>query len=200
MGIRSLSSASISTGAKRSKFWDQITTAGYYDLIASTNVTTATATITFSNIPQTYSHLQIRASVRTDNNSLNYSSLYMAPNGVVSASYTVHQFYTDGASGPSASGRGAGSDYNWMIQNTAGNTAPTYHFGSALIDLYNYTNTNHYKTMRSMGGVDTTTPGNGWVFWNSGTYTADTNAITSLTFACDGNFGQYSNVSLYGIK
>jgi hypothetical protein len=174
--------------------------AGGYDLIQTANVTTATGNLYFTNIPQTYSHLQLRVSMRTTNASINYSSLYIAPNDNLTTSYTVHQFYTDGAAGPSAAGRAAGSDNSFMVQNFAGGTAPTYTFGSGIVDIYNYRNTNHYKVMRSFAGTETTTPGNGWVFWNSSIFTANTNAITSLTLYADGNFAPSTLISLYGSK
>lgn len=202
MAIRKFSTASISTGSKSSKFWDQQSYAvGDYDLIDTIAVTSLNVgTVSFANIPQNYMHLQLRASIRTDSNLYNYSSIYLYPNPATTTSYTVHQLYTEGATGPSASGRGAGSDNYYLVQNLSGGLAPTYHFGSALIDIYNYTNTNHYKMMRSVGGYDNTSAGDGWLFMNSSIKTDNTNAITQINAACDGNFEIGSIISLYGIR
>jgi hypothetical protein len=63
MGIRSLRTASISTGVKRADFWDQSTSLGDYDAIANYTVTSAQSSYTFTNIPQTYKHLYVVAEV-----------------------------------------------------------------------------------------------------------------------------------------
>jgi hypothetical protein len=82
MGIRSLSAASISTGAKRSKFWDQsavivLPPAPVYDSISSYLATGTVSDITLGSIPSTYRHLQIRVMGFSNN----FGSIFMEING-----------------------------------------------------------------------------------------------------------------------
>ncbi len=71
-------------------------------------------------------------------------------------------------------------------------------YSTYVIDILDYKNTNKYKTVRSLNGFDQ----NGYAFtWFASSVWLNTNAITSLTFNSDGgNFLQYSQLALYGIK
>ena len=62
MGIRSLSTSSIKTGVRRNRIWDQNISFGsdFYQIATTTVGGGGTSSITFSSIPQTYTHLQIR--------------------------------------------------------------------------------------------------------------------------------------------
>jgi len=68
MGVRSLSAASISTGIKRSKFWDQSAViTGTYESISTVYLSSANAaTVDFTNIPNTFMHLELRYSAASD--------------------------------------------------------------------------------------------------------------------------------------
>ena len=75
MAIRRLSSSSLTTGSKSSKLWDQETTLGTFESIAVATVDSGGASsVTFSNIPATYTHLQVRAVGRTDRPTYNVGS------------------------------------------------------------------------------------------------------------------------------
>ena len=61
MAIRRFSGSSLTAGSKSSKLWDQETTLGTFESIATATVDSGGAsTITFSSIPATYTHLQLR--------------------------------------------------------------------------------------------------------------------------------------------
>ena len=68
MSVRKFSTASIlSPSFKNSKLWDGTTTPGYFESIATIIVPSAgAANVTFSNIPNTYTNLQIRILTKTD--------------------------------------------------------------------------------------------------------------------------------------
>jgi hypothetical protein len=71
-------------------------------------------------------------------------------------------------------------------------------FGAGIIDILDYTNTNKYKTVRSLNGVDNN--GSGALALNSSLW-LNTAAITNITITSDGTlFDQYSSFALYGIK
>lgn len=160
--------------------------------------------LTFSSIPSTYKHLQLRLTGRSTG-AYTYSSVYVVVNSNTGLRYSYHALYTDGAS-VSSGGRGTGSDTAWVAQNIAGNTSGSNNVGAVIVDILDYANTDKYKTMRSFGGYDNSGSGTpiGTVNLNSGTYFgatgSSTEAITSISLLTDGDFNQYSHAALYGIK
>jgi hypothetical protein len=66
-------------------------------------------------------------------------------------------------------------------------------------DIFDYTNTSKYTTMRTLAGCDTN--GNGEMGFKSGLW-MNTNAVTTITIVNNdsSNFSQYSSFALYGIK
>lgn len=203
MGIRSLSTASISTGTKRSKVWDQSAVASnvgqlVYESIATTTVGAGgTSTITFSSIPQTYKHLQIRAIAKSTRTSSEQATYKFTFNGDTGANYTYHRLYGEGASVVSSGGGGVNEGYlYWGI--TTNDTSNT--FGASVWDILDYTNTNKNTTVRYFGGLDTNTTANGIGIGSSAWL--NTSAVSSISIGIDNsfNFTQYSSFALYGIK
>ena len=164
--------------------------------IATQYVTSASVgTITFSNIPQNYEHLQVRISSRSTRTYTGNAIDVM--NIQANSSYPTKSHYLlgDGASASS------GVDYSLMFfPDDGGGIAGNY--GSGIVDILDYSSTTKNKTFRAITGFDNnSTSLNGTValtsgFWNS------TSAITSLTFgyAFGGDVKQYSHFALYGIK
>jgi hypothetical protein len=68
-----------------------------------------------------------------------------------------------------------------------------------VVDILDYANTNKYKTVRSLGGIDNN--GSGFLMYNSGLW-MNTSAITSLSFTFDSpnTFTEYTQFALFGIK
>jgi len=159
---------------------------GDYESIATVTVGSGgSATVTFSSIPSTYQHLQVRFIAKTaDTNA--FGAAIMSING--GAGEARHDLFGTGSSaGASAA---SGGLYVYI-----GGTAQ---FGVAIVDILDYTNTNKTKTSRALSGVDNN--GSGVLALESGLETS-TSAITSLTFTSNsGNFAEYSHFALYGIK
>jgi len=154
------------------------------------------SSITFSSIPQTYTHLQIRGIARSTYNTGGSTSLIIQPNGNSTISnYSVHLM--DG-NGSSLSVYGASGDYPQSSISNATTTSGI--FGAAIIDILDYTNTNKYKTIRALGGNDNN--GSGTIRFSSGALYSDTNAITSITLlsGASASLTQYSTFALYGVK
>jgi hypothetical protein len=80
-----------------------------------------------------------------------------------------------------------------------GANAGTNTFGSIVIDILDYQNTNKFKTARGLGGSDNN--GNGEIYLTSGLW-RDTSAITSVSLfpGVGTTFNQYSSFALYGIN
>ncbi len=163
---------------------------GVFDSIATTTVgVTPVSEVIFSSIPQNYKHLHIRCSVR---NSVTEGNFRIQFNSDTAGNYSHHQLTADGSS--TASYPAANESYI-----TAGNfTGVANVFTVNIIDVLNYTDTNIYKTTRSLQGFDRN--GAGSVGFNSGNWRS-TSAITSIRlFAGNDAFAQYSSLALYGIE
>jgi hypothetical protein len=199
LSIRRLSTTSItSTGGKSSKLWDQETTLGTFESIATAVMdASGSATVTFSNIPQTYTHLQIRAVAKSNNTNANDANgIFMNFNGDTTSKYSFHYFYGSG-SGTSASG-----NHTQTTISTAGwvnsNNYSASHFTANIFDIIDYKSTAKYKIVRSLAGNDGN--GAGFVFLNSGSWQSN-DAITSIELTSGfGVFMQYSQFALYGIR
>jgi len=172
--------------------------ANYYESIATVTVGSGgSSSITFSSIPSTYTHLQIRGIGRTDDTAAGFDYAELRFNSDSGSNYAVHALYGDGAS--AAAFGFASQSENW-IQRLASNVIGSSSiFGTFVVDILDYVNTNKYKTTRILGGVDAN--GSGRVYLTSGLW-QNTNAISSLviTPGAGTNFLQYSSFALYGIK
>lgn len=169
-----------------------------FDSIATQTVGAGgSASITFSSIPSTYQHLQIRAIARvtgavTDSNFVAYFNT-----DTTSGNYPQHTLYGTGAS--AASGYTA-SDSNLAIGRCPGASSTADRFGVGICDILDYANTNKFKTTRSLAAQDQN--GSGIILLNSGLWrsTAAINSITISAQSGNGNLAQYSHFALYGIK
>jgi hypothetical protein len=165
--------------------------AGAYDSISTATVTSGgTSSITFSSIPSTYTHLQLRILTFSASPS---GDLRLQFNGDTGTTYSNHYLYGIGSGTPTSQG-GANSTY--IPAAFAGSTTQA---GISVVDILDYTDTNKYKTVKSLGGLDVNGVG-GYVLFSSGNW-RNTTAITSATLFINGaNLNQYSQISLYGIK
>lgn len=148
------------------------------------------SSISFSSIPSTYKHLQIRATLLTslyaNNNALRF-------NGDTGANYSLHELYGDGGSAGSLASTNstfAAAGFNPDATNT----------GCYIVDILDYAETSKYKTTRTLWGFDRN--GSGYIGLSSGSW-RNTSAITSITVYATGSgttLNQYSSFALYGIK
>ncbi len=184
MSITKLTTNGI-VGAK----YDTISADNYYmEPIATNLLGSATATVTFSNIPQGYKYLQLKAF----HQSTGSAESYMQFNGDTGSNYKIHFIYGTGA----AVASGVGSATNNVSFNYSAGTGSI--FGASVTDILDYSNVNKYKTTRSLGGYDAN--GSGLSIFYSGLW-MNTAPITSITlFQASGNFATNSRFSLYGIR
>jgi hypothetical protein len=163
--------------------------------IATTTVTSAGSNfIALTSIPQTFTHLQLRAFAKTNSGTL--STFYNFINGDSTANRSsAHWLYGNGTSAISGGAANSGSAYNYISAAPQQSTAPNV-FASIITDILDYTNTNKNTTVRTISGWDSNSQGLAEL--SSGAYYL-TNAITSLTLACDGGFAVGTRFDLYGI-
>ena len=169
---------------------------GDYESIATTTVGAGgAATITFSSIPSTYQHLQIRGIARnTDTGGSNIGNAIRL-NSDSGSNYATHYLFGDGSSVFSQV-TAPNSFIALGDMPTSGMLAST--FSTYVIDVLDYGNTNKNKTVRTLSGFDRN--GAGWIGLSSGVW-MNTGAVTSITLIPYGaNFAQYSSFALYGIK
>ena len=167
---------------------------GAYDSIATTNGSSGGAT--FTSIPQTYTHLQLRIITKSQGAATDFYNWRLNGNAT-SGNYRTHTLLGNGTSASS-------------YTNTTGNTSafiPTENpgtnatnvFAAIIIDILDYTNTNKYTTTRGLSGLDN----NGadrTVDFQSGVWLS-TAAISSITLTLSANsFASLSQFALYGIK
>lgn len=158
--------------------------------IATQSGTGSSATITFSNIPQTFTHLQLRGTVRSSGSG---GQIYTRVNGDGGTNYSSHYIYGDG-SGVAAGGGGTGT-VNYF-GNMPASTDLANTLGSFVIDFLDYTNTNKNKTTKSINGYDLN--GSGLSFFASSAW-LNTAAITSISLVANQSFATVTQIDLYGI-
>ncbi len=159
---------------------------GAYDSIATANGTGASGVITFSSIPSTYKHLQIRV-IGLQASAADVFIKINANNGV-----GHHYLQGQGASA------GAGFDTSTANGSSFGtiswnSTHPTVN----VCDFLDYTDTNKYKTVKWLGGYDANGSGR---IWLGSVLFETTSAISSITFTSASSYTTTSQFALYGIK
>ena len=144
------------------------------------------ASITFSNIPQTFTDLLIKISTRC---STTTTAGTVSFNGSTS-NFTGIRLYGDGASAA------AGSSTSAVLTNDSSFTAST--FANSEIYIPNYASAN-YKSV-SIDGVSENNATTAYAMLNAILW-SNTAAITSVTITpAGGNFVEFSTFSLYGIS
>jgi hypothetical protein len=169
-----------------------------YDSIATVSVGAGgSSTISFTSIPGTYRHLQIRYTARSSAASA-ILNLNMTHNSDTGANYAWHRVFGNGLS---ASAGGSASQSLEIIAQTSGASVSANIFGTGVIDILDYANTSKYKTSRTLGGIeDNSGTTNSSIQLFSGLW-QNTAAVSTIAFTLNsGDFAQYSQFALYGVK
>lgn len=165
-----------------------------YSLLASTTVGAGgTSAITFSNIPQNYTDLIVKVSLRT-NYAAVFDSVLVAFNGS-SSSYSARIVYGDGSTATSTS---ATNGISWLYAAGANATASTFSNDDMYIPNYSNGSINKSLSIDAVGENNATSSIAGLTagLWSNVT------AISSikLTPGNGTSFSQYSTVSIYGVR
>lgn len=178
--------------------------AGAYDLLQTTVLGSNTASVTFSSLGSysAYKHLQVRMVVKLSNVA-GVADLSMRINSDTGSNYAWHNLTGDGSSVSS----GASSSTNEIVvgQMAANASDTEHHFGSAVLEILDFSNSNKNTTIRALSGALIQSPsvsGGALVgrvnlrssLWN------DTAAVTSMSFFGSANILTGSRFSLYGIR
>lgn len=170
--------------------------AGSFESIATTALSSAQTSVTFSSIANTWAHLQVRFIMRanTDTN----VRMRLRLNGDTGSNYSIHLLEGDGSGAASFNGVSTSLTLASPVTRSS-YLADT--FVAGVIDLLDYKDTNKYKTVRMLAGQDLNGNANGQINLSSGVW-MNTNATTSLTLLLDSSiaFAANSHFALYGIK
>jgi hypothetical protein len=169
-----------------------------YESIATVTLTGTQSTISFNSIPSTYKHLQLRYMARSTRETFSADNALMRINGATS-NYARHNLAGDGST--AYAGNTASTTHLWLGQLSSTVTANI--FGVGVVDILDYTNTNKFKTIRSLGAVDlngiNNTIGGSINLW-SGLY-QNTVAVSSIQLSCQSlDYASGTTFALYGIK
>ena len=173
---------------------------GAYDSIATVTVGAGgSSTVSFTSIPSTYTHLQLRWIAQDNRATYNDSELLFRVNSDSGNNYAWHYLRGNGAS---VEANASTSTSSWVQTVTA--SSATNNFCPGVMDILDYANTSKYKTMRTLVGYDNNNSGTGSVgllSLRSGLW-QNTNAITSITITSSlgTSINQYSNFALFGIR
>lgn len=194
MAIRRLSTASIKTGSKSNKMWDQDTQQGAMEFIASyTAITNSNAS--FSNIPQIYKDLYIVTTTKDSATSGDHV-LKIIINGDSGTNYNVTRLFVNGTTSTSdTQNNTTWGGWTAVTNNAAANTGI---FSVNKTHILNYSNTSMFKTIIEESAADAN--GSGFVY-HCGTIWKSTAAINNLVIATtNGGMTAGSTVYLYGIR
>lgn len=184
-------------GIYASQITGKLSTNSFESIATSIVGAGGSSSISFSSIPSTYTHLQIRAITRTNRADTN-DFITLRFNSDSGTNYSYHSLYGNGSSvGAGDYGTSTGSPWSGV---TAGNNAAGSQFGGVVIDVLDYKNTNKYKTVKLLSGTDQNgTTGRLYVMSNLWRNTAAISTMTIIpTYGT--SFSQYSHFALYGVK
>jgi len=166
------------------------------------------STVSFSSIPSTYKHLQIRAIHRvTGSHAVGNCFMRVGAGSIDTGNnYSNHTLVGNGTAAEAAGGGTRSSIMGFDYYNSIGATTASGIFSTCIIDILDYASTSKYKTVRFLMGREMNS-GNtdSRVYFESGLWQS-TSAISNIQFSAltgaggSADFVQYSQFALYGIK
>jgi len=173
-----------------------------YESIATTTLSSSASSVTFSSIPATFEHLQIRAIARkTGTGNDSFTALRFNGTGGSTFQYATHYLVGTGSTvvaGANIASPGV-TDIFSIVTWGSGSSMNSNVFSAGIVDILDYRSTSKNKTVRTLTGVDGN--GIGQVDLTSGLWFASPVAVTQIELIGNGgDFAQYSSFALYGIK
>lgn len=167
-----------------------------YESIASVVTTGSQSAATFSSIPSTYKHLQVRFLI----NSISIGDFYKfnVNNDNTTTRYTTSMIYTNGSSNSNSQWLSSAGRAYWLFMVSSGIVQSTI----GIADFEDYADTNKFKGVRLLYGSET----------SSGTSSRETGIMMGqylqttainridFTMSSGGNLPANSLFALYGIK
>ena len=161
------------------------------EAIATTYLEADAASVTFSSIPATYEHLQLRCSIRVAGMSTR-NSTDLQFNGDTGSNYTLHRIHAYGSSRTAA---GWASQTKLYAPNATGKDASSADYSGVVVDILDYANANKNTSCMFTSYV----AGVPDLFFESGLWDA-TAAVSSIVMTGTLDITRGSEFTLYGIK
>jgi hypothetical protein len=172
---------------------------GSYEFIATATASGSSVTVTFSSIPQTYKHLELRYVGRNSRTAQEDGYLGIKFNSTYPILVQSMYNFTNNNPSELSFGPVTGNNNGYQLAATGGSTNAAS-MGTGVINIPDYTNTAKLKMARVMSAAVT---GTGGSFMSHTTITWNiTSAITSIDiYGVDtSNIAANSKFSLYGLK
>jgi len=204
MAVSRLSQQSIQQSfPKGTTLWDGTTATSAFDSLGTVYVSSSGSVgiASFTNVPQTYTHLQLRLCVVESTADSYFLATYNSD--TAQANYPRHRLWGNGASvGSNSTVNVDASTRSAMLGSPLYSTT---HPGVVIADILDYANTSKNKTTMSFFGQDAN--GSGIVELHSSVW-LNTAAITRVDVRCNlagggsgsSTFNAGSTISLYGVK
>ena len=174
---------------------------GAYDSIATVTVGSGGASsVSFTSIPSTYTHLQIRGIARSTNAGTGLNLINYRFNSDSGSVYSGHSLYGTGSSAQATAQ--TSMNYGWAGRTSTprtGNGASV--FSGFVIDVLDYASTNKQKTVRTLSGSNNNGTSDAVELCSSLYFPASITAVNRIDFYEEtANFAEYTQFALYGIK
>ena len=138
--------------------------------------------------------------MRDTGTTADWNNVYTTFNSDTAANYSQHFIRAYGAT-PDIYLTGTANTSNmWigLLPTSFSGYGTTY--AATIFDVLNYADTNTYKTLRTINGVDSNSATYGYANFGSGSWRS-TSAVNNINIVATGRtFAQYSSFALYGIK
>ena len=171
--------------------------AGAFESIATVTGDGTATTLTFSSIPATFQHLQIRGIARRASGT-GLADISIRLNSDTGSNYAMHDLQGNGTAAAAQGYASQTSIFWWNTLPGTNQTASCY--GAGIADIHDYASATKNKTLRLMSGFDSNAGSTvNRVNLSSGLW-MDTSAITSVSLISANAFDTSSTFALYGIK
>ena len=170
------------------------------EAIATTYLEADAASVTFSSIPQTYEHLQLRYTLALAATNNTYQRLYLGDGSAdTGANYSQHVMYGHDSTTPAA-WSGTASSHGIYLGQAPGSPDRAWS-GPTIVDILDYVNTNKNTTAMVLNWDGGTESNADYVQFASGLWD-DTAAVDTILInnRYANNFLRGSEFTLYGLN
>lgn len=179
-----------------------LVTPSIYESIQTVTSTGSETSLSFTSIPGTYKHLQIRGLGRYSGNAFGFTiGLRVRFNNDTAANYAWKKITGQGAA-VAAIGY-VDTDYGYVASSAAGGGVTSNIFGVSVIDIEDYASTSKFKTFRYYAGTDANVASTSYELSIGSSLWRSTSAITRIDIQftdAGGASATGSTFALYGIK
>jgi hypothetical protein len=168
-----------------------------YQSIATVSASGGETSLSFTSIPNTFTHLQIRGILKDTFTTSTSVGCYVTFNSDSGSNYAYHKLYATGSAVYAGATTTQSNIFLWG-SGASSASGTSNMFGVSVTDILDYASTSKYKTLRTLNGSDLNASGT--IAINSGLWQS-TSAISSIQIAKDYTaFAAGTTFALYGIK